>query len=137
MDDKKLQQNAFMWFKEQYGSTPEELGYKVIATRDRHVCFIRNKQVIFAKNQSDSDTFIKEQTIIEKAITYSMLVLLIMAGLLLLMLFSFATNNTKPALQAMYIGMSISFLAIVSLIICYKKLKPLEKQCKDVIIYAA
>lgn len=137
MNDKKLQQDAFMWFKEQYGSTPEELGNKVIATRDRHVCFIRNKQVIFAKNQSDSDTFIKEQTIIEKAITYSMLVLLIMAGLLLLMLFSFATNNTKPALQAMYIGISISFLAIVSLIICYKKLKPLEKQCKDVIIYAA
>ena len=137
MNDKKLQQNAFMWFKEQYGSTPEELGYKVIATRDSRVCFIRNKQVIFAKNQSDSDTFIKEQTIIEKAITYSMLVLLIMAGLLLLMLFSFATNNTKLALQAMYIGMSISFLAIVSLIICYKKLKPLEKQCKEVIIYAA
>lgn len=137
MDDKKLQQNAFMWFKEQYGSTPEELGYKVIATRDRHVCFIRNKQVIFAKNQSDSDTFIKEQTIIEKAITYSMLVLLIMAGLLLLMLFSFATNNTKLALQAMYIGMPISFLAIVSLIICYNKLKPLENRLKDVIIYAA
>lgn len=52
------------------------------------------------------------------------------------MLFSLATNNTKLALLAMYIG-SIGFLAVVILMICYNRVKPLEKQYKDVITYVA
>lgn len=40
MNDKKLQQDAFMWFREQYGSTPEELGYKVAATYSMLVILI-------------------------------------------------------------------------------------------------
>ena len=134
MNDKKLQQDAFMWFKERYGRTPEELGYKVIATRNRNICFVRNRQVIFAKNQSDNNAFIKEQTIIEKAATYSMLVILITVGLFFLALTSSAINNAK---QLMYIAIAIDFLAVVSLIICYNKLKPLAPKSKDVIIYAA
>lgn len=132
-----MQQDAFLWFIARYGNTPEELGYKVVATRDRNVCFVRNRQVVFAKNQSDSDAFIRGQTIIEKAISYSMLALFVFLGLFLLMLFFLATNNTKLALLAMYIGISISFLAVVILIICYNRVKPLEEQYKDVITYVA
>lgn len=65
-----------------------------------------------------------------------MLALLVVLGLFLLMLFSLATNNTKLALLAMYIG-SIGFLAVVILMICYNRVKPLEKQYKDVITYVA
>ncbi len=37
MDGKKLQQDAFMWFKAKYGKTPGEAGFEVMFPRERRL----------------------------------------------------------------------------------------------------
>ncbi len=70
MNEKKLQQDAFMWFKAKYGKTPDESGLKVIYPRVRKIFFLKiAEQVVFAPDMETAKAFDKAQRYIENSIT--------------------------------------------------------------------
>lgn len=70
MDGKKLQQDAFMWFKAKYGKTPGEAGFEVMFPRERRLFFLKiAEQVVFAPDMETAKAFDKAQRYIGNSIT--------------------------------------------------------------------
>ena len=74
MDGKKLQQDAFMWFKAKYGKTPGEAGFEVMFPRERRLFFLKiAEQVVFAPDMEAARAFDIVQRYIENSITLAVL----------------------------------------------------------------
>ncbi len=74
MDGKKLQQDAFMWFKAKYGKTPREAGFEVMFPRERRLFFLKvAEQVVFAPDMETAKAFDTVQKYIENSITLAVL----------------------------------------------------------------
>lgn len=70
MDEKKLQQDAFLWFKDRYGKTPGEAGFEVMFLRERRLFFLKiAEHVVFAPDMETAKAFDKAQRYIENSIT--------------------------------------------------------------------
>ncbi len=139
MHNQNLQQNAFMWFKSRYGKTPQDAGYKTTVLRTKRLFFFwKYRQVVFAQTPDAAQAFKKEQTILEKVVSYFVLLLFIMLGFFCLVIVSLATLHENLALIGTLSFIIIGIGALIALAYCYKKAKPLEKIYKGrVIIYTA
>lgn len=128
MHNQNLQQNAFMWFKSRYGKTPQDAGYKTTVLRTKRLFFFwKYQQVVFAQTPDAAQAFAKEQTILEKVVSYFIPTLLIMLGLFCLIIVSLATLHKNLALIGTLSLSCIGIGALIALAYCYKKAKPLEK----------
>lgn len=135
MSEKKLQQDAFIWFKNQYGTAPQEIGYKVsVPKTKRFLWFAELKQMVFAPNAETAHAFVKGQTILEKLVSYTMLAMCLIAGLFCFVLFSIATSRERLTVILVSITIGIALLMLIINAVCYFKVKPLEKMYKGRII---
>ncbi len=135
----QVQQDAFMWFKSTYGKTPQEFGIKEIVPRIKTICFfLKCPQIVFALEQNAAAAFIKVQTIIEFLINSTIIFVPLIAGSFWVMLVFLLQGKIFTAYTIGGVIVFCCILAITALIVCYKKLKPLEKLYKNkVIVYTA
>lgn len=134
-----MQQNAFMWFKKQYGKTPQDAGYKAAVSRTKRLFyFFRFKQVVFAPSPEIAQAFIKQQTILEKIVSYFVPTALTMVGFLCLTVISLATLSNELALVGTLAITGIGISAIIALVIFGQKAKTLQKIHQNrIIVYTA
>ena len=133
---KKLQQDAFMWFRATYNQTPEEAEITEILPRVKRTFFFKHSQIIFAKEKNAAEAFNKGQKIMEKVIGGTIVICFFIVGLMMWSLYLIGKNKEDAAIMVLLV---IIFLAIAALFVvawCYKKVKPLEEAYKNkVIIY--
>lgn len=130
-NEKKLQQDAFMWFKSQYGKTPADCGMKAAVPRVKRLfIFFRWRQVVFAPDRETADAFDKGQKIMETAFS----------GMLVLPLFALLGLIALLTQSVLLCGVVIllCLAALIAVVAGYLTVKPLEKLYWDrVVVYTA
>ena len=136
MDNKKLQQDAFMWFKDRFGVVPEEKGLMMF-TFMRNRFFIKSPWVIFAPNEKTAKAVDKGQSVIEFALNWSLSAILIVGCLAVCLYFAMVYGSDRLGIFFI-VALAVCLSTMVVLIICCRKNKLLNKLCcRDVVIYTA
>lgn len=135
----QVQQDAFMWFKNTYGKTPQEFGANAAIPRIKRIgFFLKSQQVVFAPEQKTAIAFIKAQTILDLIVNSVIFIFPGIGGAIFYALILLGQNKINAALSIGSIIIFFCILVMITLVVCCKKLKPLEKLYKDrVIVYTA
>lgn len=134
MTEKKLQQNALVWFKNRYGQTPGEMGFDAAVSRTKRLLFfIKYPQVVFAPDTKTAAAFVKAQTMLETIFSSFVLVVLYTLGIFFCMF-----EVCRAQAETFFLILSPYMLAIIILLICCLKLRPLERQyVNKIVLYTA
>lgn len=134
MDEKKLQQDAFLWFKDRYGKTPGEAGFEVMFPRERRLFFLKiAEHVVFAPDMETAKAFDKAQRYIENSITLAGLsvafAVLVFIGMMIEMIKDgFLRDASLFSLNGIW------FLVLIVLLVNARKVRILEKSYEGKII---
>lgn len=134
MDEKKLQQDAFLWFKDRYGKTPREAGFEIMLPRERRLFFLKiAEHVVFAPDMATAKAFDKAQRYIENSITLTGLSMafgvLVFIGMIIEMI-----RDGFLRYASLFSLIGILILVLIVLLVNARKARILEKSYEGKII---
>ena len=134
MDEKKLQQDAFLWFKDRYGKTPGEAGFEVMFLRERRLFFLKiAEHVVFAPDMETAKAFDKAQRYIENSITLTGLsvafAILVFIGMMIEMI-----KDGFLRYGSLFSLIGILLLVLIVLLVNARKARILEESYEGKII---
>lgn len=117
-----------MWFRNQYGKTPQDAGLKTAVARKRRLFFFGGpQQVVYAPNPETAAAFIKVQTILETIFSSCFIFFPLIIILIICTLAALAHANEQLVTSLVVLMLTLCLLGLIINIACYFKCKPLEK----------